>query len=889
MRILLSTLRRLLAPISRRQADASLAEELRAHLQADIDDRLRAGIPPDRARRDALLALGGVVQTEEAVRDCRSFPWLEQTMLDVRYALRMLLKTPAFTLVAIATLALGIGANTAIFSLVSAVLLRPLPFPNPDRLMIVWDDMRARGGPATVEASPADFAAWRERSRSFTDLAALGTVTYNLTGSGEPKKLLGIRTTANLFTVLGMQPVLGRTLLPDDDLPESNPAVVIGERLWRSTFGAERSVAGRVITLNGLPYTVVGVVPQDFPFPSRNADLWVAAKFTPAELALNSGYFLDVIARLKPGVDQAAAQAEMSGIAAQLARDLPQANSGVGISLTPLHDQLTQTARPAISMLLGAVGLVLLIACVNVANLLLARTASRQREMALRKSLGASHARVVRQVLLESALLAVIGAAVGAACSRFTFAYLTRLVPNGLPSGTHPTLDGTALLFTAGLASLVVMLFGAGPALAARRVSLDAVLRAGAQSSTASPRAARLRHLMAISEITLTMLLLVGAGLLLQSYANVLAAPPGFDPTGLLVVETVLSPSKYETVTTRSAFCDRVLEGVRALPSVVGAGYVNFPPLVFKGGRAYFSIEGQPDPPPTDQVRNMAVDRAASPGYLETLGVSLQQGRYLDRRDRIGAPLTAVVNEQFARLHWGEHEAVGQRIKLGGLGMNAPWLTVVGVVGNVRQTALDAPVEPEVYMPTAQIDAPVPFMWPQHLVIRVAGDPLALAPAVRRVVAAIDPDQPISNIQSMGQILDAEVLDRNTQMVVVAVFAVLALLMASIGLYGVLSYGVAQRAPEIGVRIALGAEPRTITRMIIVQGAAMALIGIIAGTAASVAVGRVLSSLLYQVSPYDGRVFAISALTLAAVTLVACWLPARRAARVDPLVALRMN
>ena len=868
----------------RRRCDFSA--ELDAHVQQHVDERMHAGLTFEDARREALLSLGGLAQTAEAHHDRHRLPFLEKTMQDLRYALRMLRKTPAFGFVAIATLGLGIGANTAIFSLVSAVLLRPLPFPAADRLMLVWDDLRARGGPAMVEPSPADYVSWKQRSRSFSDMAAMALGTYNLTGSGEPQKLSGIRTTANLFSVLGMQPVVGRTLMEADDRPESNPAVVLSERLWRSTFAADPNIVDRTITLNGLPYVVVGVVPPDFQFPDKNAAVWVAAKFTPAELAENSAYFLYVVARLREGVDTRAAQSEMAAIAQQLGRDFPRANSRVGIAVTALHDHLTQTVRPAMAMLVGAVLLVLAVACVNVANLLLSRGASRQREMALRKSLGAGDARVFRQLLTENALLAALGAAVGLVLSSLTFTYLTRLVPNGFPSGTHPTLDTRVLLFTAAITSIVVLAFGTGPALATRRVSLNTVLRSGGPRGSASFGPAWIRQVLAIAQVTLTLLLLVAAGLLLRSYSNVLGTSPGFDPARLLVAETVLAPSRYNTSAARAAFYDGVLERVRALPSVSGAGYVNYPPLTMKGGRAYFAIEGQPPPPPADSSRNIAIDRVITPGYLQALGVTLIRGRHLDERDRNGAPFSVVVNERYATLHWPERDPVGHRIKFGA-GSNGVWLTVVGVVSNVRQTALDTPIEPEVYIPAAQVAVDAAFFWPQHLVVRTSGDPLALAPAVRAAVSKVDPDEPVANIRSMAQIFDIELLNRSTQMVLVGVFAALALLMASIGLYGVLAYNVAQRTPEIGVRIALGAEPSAVMRMIVGHGGAIALIGIAVGLLLSIGTGRLLSSLLYQVSPHDPVVLLTTTSLLLVVALVACWLPARRAARVDPLVALR--
>ena len=881
-----SWLSRVAAHFSRKRAESDLADELNGHLDAHIEDNLRAGMSSDTARRDALLKLGGVAQATEAYRAQQRLPFVETTRQDLRYALRMLRKSPGFAAAAILTLALGIGANTAIFSLVRAVLLRPLPFPEPDRLTVLWDDMRARGGPSDVNPAPADYVIWKSGSRSFTDIAALTPTTYNLTGSGEPQKLSGIRTTANLFTVLGMQALLGRTLTAADDLPGATPTAVLGEGLWRSRFGADPGIVGRTINLNGLIYTVVGVVPPDFQFPDKNtAALWVAAQFTPAELALNSTYFLFVVGRLRPDVGRAAAQAELAAIARPFDGS-PRSTNRIGVSVTALHDSITRGVRPAMAMLLGAVGLVLMIACVNVANLLLARSASRRREIALRRALGASGARVIRQLLTESALLAAAGAALGVTLASLTFTYLTRLVPNGLPSGTHPVLDVGVLLFTAGVASTIVVAFGAGPAFAAWRVSLNAVLKSASPHGTASASASRVRDGLATAEVMLTVVLLIAAGLLLRSYANVLHAPMGFDPERLLIVETVLSPSAYKSASARSAFYEGVLQRVRTLPSVSGAGYVNYPPLTFKGGRAYFSVEGEPPPQPAESSRNMAVDRVITDGYLTTLGVPLVRGRHLDEQDRDGAPFTVVVNELFAARHWPDRDPIGRRIRFG-TGDRAPWLTVVGVVGNVRHMALDMPVEPEVYIPAGQVAVDATFFWPQHLVVRSSGNTAALAASIRRAVADVDPNEPVSNIRWMNDVFDSELLNRNTQMTLVAIFAGLALLMASIGLYGVLSYAVAQRVPEIGVRMALGAEPRGVAGMIVRHGGVVALVGIALGLAAALAGSRLIESLLYGVSSRDPVIFASAAVALLCVALLACWLPARRAAAVDPLIALR--
>ncbi|HEY7190688.1 MAG TPA: ABC transporter permease, partial [Vicinamibacterales bacterium] len=483
--------------------------------------------------------------------------WLESLGQDIRYGVRGLRKSPGFAVAAILLLALGVGANTAIFSLVRAVVLRPLPFPDPDRLVLVWDDLSARGGPREVAPTPADFVAWKEQSRSFTDMALFIPNTYNLTGTGEPAKLPGVRTTANVFAVLGMQPILGRTLDLVDEQADAPPVVVISERLWRSRFAADPNLIGRSIALNGANHTVVGVIPPDFQFPDSETVVWVPARFTAQELASSGNYSYDVLARLKPEISLAQAQAEMLTIARRLEAQFPARNQGAKVSVTQMHEHLTRASLPTMRLLVGAVALVLLTACANLANLLLARAAARRKEVALRKVLGAGHARLVRQLITESAVLAGIGAVLGIALSTATFSYLARLLPGTLPATSALRIDMSVLLFTAGVAALIVLVIGSVPARAAVRTGLEAALRSSSGRSTTA--SGRLRRLLVVAEITMTVLLLVGAGLLVRSYAKVLAVEPGFNPRNVLLVETVLPPSKYSNLASRLQFYDDVV------------------------------------------------------------------------------------------------------------------------------------------------------------------------------------------------------------------------------------------------------------------------------------------------------------------------------------------
>ena len=811
---------------------------------------------------------------------------LETASQDVRYALRTLRASPGFTAVAAAMLALGIGANTAIFSAVSAVLLEPLPFPEPDRLVLLWENMTARGGPPRVEVSPGDYASWSQRHRSFTGVAGYAIDNYNLTGTGEPGKYTGVRTTGNLFAVLGMQPLLGRTLTAADERPDAPPVVVLDERVWRSRFAADPAIVGRTIRLNDLPHTVAGIVPADFRFPNKDASLWVPAKFTPTELELRSGYFLYVVARLSPGVAMAQAQADMTGLAGQLAREFPQSNSTTGVTVVALHEHLTRQVRPTMALLLAAVGVVLLIAGANLANLLLTRGANRIREVAVRQALGATYGRVTRQLLTENAVLALLGAVLGVALAVPLLRYLARLMPTGLPDSTAPVLDLRVLAFTAGITMLMVLVFGGAPAFAAARVDLERAIRAG--GSRGATGRGRLRSALVIAELALTVVLLVAAGLLLRSYANVLAVDPGFNPRNLLVVETSLPPSKYQETGRRDAFYRRVVERVTAIPGVTAAGFANFPPLVFKGGRAFIGAEGEPPPAPGDAARFMALDRAVTPGYLPAIGVPLVRGRDFDARDAQSKLPVVIVNRTMADRRWPNRDPIGRRIKFGPANAPGLWLTVVGVVGDVRETALDGRVEPEVYLPSNQGGGFTPsFLWPQHLVVRTTGDPRGYAAAVRSAVWGVDAEQAAANIRTMDDIFDAELQNRNTQLTLVGAFAILAFVMASIGLYGVLAYSVAQRLRDIGVRVALGAGRATVVAETLRGALALAATGIALGLGVAVGVSRVLQTWLFEVGPLDASTFAATAALLAVMALLASAIPAARGASVDPVRVLR--
>lgn len=814
---------------------------------------------------------------------------MQQLVRDFKHALRMFRNSPGFTATVIAVLALGIGANTAVFSVLSAVMLRPLPFANPEDLVVLWDDFTAVGGPADVNPAPANYVDWKARSRSFEDMALMESRTYNLTGKGAPEKLTGIRTTANLFSLLGLQPLLGRTFAADDVGPDASPVVVISRSLWRRRFGGDPSLIGRTIVLDGVKRFVVGVVPDDFRFPDAGATLWVPTSFTPQELALRTANTMDVVARLKRGVSVGQAQAEMTVLAKVLQRDGLLAK-GTGISVAPLHAQLASNVRPALFLLLTAVGLVLLITCANVANLLLARGTSRKRELALRQALGAGQGRMLRQLFTESALLGALGLAASIALSTVSFGYLARLVPGDLPQGTHPVLDWRVLTFTAGITMFTVVLFGIGPALVAtKRIGFGEVLKKGGIGLSSGASGNRVRKTLVSAEITLTVVLLVCAGLLLRSYVAALDVDPGFRPDHLLLAETDLSMTKYSDFAARSAFYARVLARVRALPGVTNAGYVNFPPLVFNGGRTLVSIEGQPPPSSKDMFQYIPADRVVSQRYFATLGVPLIRGRSFDERDAANATPTVLINRTMSHRYWPNTDPIGKRFRMGGSnGKFSHWLTVVGVVGDVPDMGLDAPIEPEFYLPSTQaIIAGAPYFWPKYLVVRTERDPMTLATVVRKAIWAVDPDQPVSSIRPMSEVFGHSLSARNTQLTLVGGLALLALLLASVGLYGVLSYTVAQRTAEIGLRMALGAQRGEVIRSIVRSALFLALLGLAAGLAAAFALSEMLASFLFGISPADPATYISVPVVLVLVTVLASYLPARRAANVDPVIALR--
>jgi putative ABC transport system permease protein len=797
---------------------------------------------------------------------------------DIRYGLRMMWKRPLFTLVAVVAIALGVGANTTIFSVVDVLLLRPFAFERPEEVYMVWE-RSLQSGFERGSVSVPNYLDMDADTRTLDHLSAFYSSSFNLSDADTAERLEGTLMTPELFDVVGARPALGRAFRPEEAEEGRNSVVVISDGLWRRRFGADPSIIDREIRLNGRPHTVVGVMPPKFAFPPTGGDVWKPAAFTAEQRAARGNHYMRVVGRLRPGATAEQAQAEMSTIAARLAAEYPENNTGRDFFVESLVASYTRGPRPFLTVLLGAVGFVLLLACANVANLLLVRGASRQKEIAIRQALGARRTRLVRQLLTESVMLALIGGALGLLLAVWGIDLMASGVPQSLakfmPGWENVGLNTRAFYFTLGVSVLTGVVFGLAPALQATKANLNEDLKEGGRTSGGGGRN-RLRSALVVSEVTLSLVLLIGAGLMIRSFVRLLQIEPGFNASNVLVLDVTLAGQRYDEPRSRIDFYGQLLQRIEALPGVQRAGMVSLVPLSRSNHSSSFAVEGQPPPAPGEEPDANA--RSASPSYLQTMNIPLLRGRQLDERDnREDAPRVIVVNETLARRHLADRDPLGQRLIIYG----ESW-EIVGVVGNIKHEDLQEEINPEVYFPFAK-----QVRHSMSLVVKTTGDPGQLAGAVDSELRALDRDQPIYNVRTMDRVVVESLAPQRVTMGMLGVFAAIALVLAAIGIYAVMSYAVAQRTHEIGVRMALGAQPRDILLMVVRQGMLLAVIGIGIGLVAAYFLMQFMSKILYGVSPSDPLTFGGIALLLAAVSFAANFFPARRATRVDPMVALR--
>jgi len=802
-------------------------------------------------------------------------------MNDLRFALRQLRKSPGFTLIAVITLALCIGANTAIFSVVNAVLLRPLPYPHSEQLVRVFGSQPQL---ALAPSSPANFLEWKEENQVFERIGTYVGQGFNLLGGDKPERVIGARVSADLLPLLGVQPALGRLFTNDEDQEGRGQVVIVSHDFWRSRFGGGPNIVRQTITLNDRPYTVIGVMPPGFAFPSTRTQVWVPIAFNAAERKTRDTNFIDVIARLKPGVSIEQARANMNAVARSQTERYPKTNTGVGVKVVSLQEHIVGNVRPMLVVLLGAVAFVLLIACANVANLLLARAAARQREMAIRGALGASRSRVVRLLLTESVLLAVVGGAFGLLLAFWSLGLLVSLKPANLPRLAEIGVDRTVFLFTLAVSVVTGLLFGVAPALQVSKMDLNEGLKESSLGGTDSPRRHRLRALLVVSEVALSLVLLVGAGLMIRSFSRLLAVDPGFKADHVLTAFVSLPVSKYPKREEQTAFFDRLLERLRNVPGVSAAGLVTDIPL-YGGSSTGFDVDGRPEALPGQ--RPMTDYRLINADYFAAMGMKLVKGRAFSRYDTEAAPGVVIINETMATRFFAGEDPIGRRLDLSGDPKDLR--DIVGVVGDVRNYGVDEEVKPEVYVPFLQSapDYLSGVVSAVTIVVRSAIEPTALAAALREQVQALDKDQPVSELRTMEWYLADYMAQRRFNMLLLGAFAGVALVLAAVGIYGVIAYTVTQRTHEMGIRIALGAKGGDILRLVFRNAMATTLTGIALGLSAAFALTRLLRSLLYQVSPTDPVVFAAIPLLLLSVAVIATYLPARRATLVDPIEALR--
>lgn len=808
---------------------------------------------------------------------------------DLRFGARMLLKNSGFTIAAVLTLALGIGGNAAIFSLVNSILLRPLPYREPDRLYTIWEFIpKFRDRFPSLPVSARHFLEWREQSTFFEQIAVVSPSSMNLTDAGEPERLGAARVSANFFSLVGVDPQLGRAFVEGEDKPQAQPVAVISDSLWRRRFNNELSVIGRSVTIDGKGFTVVGVMPRNFPFPrgkelhqfvnfEQRTDVFLPLVFKPEDLPETGSFNYAVIARLKNGSTPNQAQAEISAIQSRIAQRTPELED-LSAFLLPLQETLVGKVRQGLTLMLAAVGLVLLIICVNLANLMLSRAPLRRREFAIRMALGATRARLIAQLLTESLLLALIGGALGILLAFWGIGALASSIPVDLPRLEEVRVDAQVVFYAFLVSVVTVALFGLWPAIRATKVELNEALKLGGRALTRGTGSGSLSGALIVVEVSLSVLLLVGAGLLLRSFVRVMNVDRGFKTENVLIADLSLSPTRYTEIIPRREFYRRLLEQVNSLPGVRASGIVSDAPLSKESSVTVIIAEGAPQVP---VVERPLVDRQyVSPGYFKTMDIPLRQGRLFDESDRKQA--VVILSEKIARRLWPGENPIGKRI---GEGDSTPATQVVGVVGDIRSSALEKDPSSAMYLPYWQGDQL--DLSGMALMVRTDVEPQSMAGVLREEVRKLDPETPIAEMKTMERVVSESVSRRRFQMFIISIFAGVALLLAAIGIYGVVSYSVTERTNEIGIRLALGAERRDVFRLVLKQGMIPAVAGVSVGLVAALALARVIRSLLFGVSATDPATLVVIAVVLTIVALLACWIPARRATKVDPMVALR--
>jgi putative ABC transport system permease protein len=885
--------RRFLHLFERDEFAGDLNEEMRLHIELRTRKLHHQGLSEEEARYMARRQFGNRTVIQDVSSELWGWTSWERLLQDLRLGARTLRKTPGFTAIAVLTLALGLGINSAVFSVVNAVMIRSLPYPEPNRLISLWEEatrpsvrqfsssgsqVGIGGGPQRTTVSVANLVDYRKQAHVFTGLAAYALTPMNLTGSGTPERIAGESVTADFFDVLGVEPSQGRTLLAEDDKPDASLVAIVTDGFWRRRLGADTGVLERSIMLDGKPRQVVGVLPHGFESPTQfgikdQVEFYVPAAYSNRLLASHGDHEVNVVGRLKPGIGLQAAQSELDAISGGLATQYPNSNTGMRAVIAPLHDDLVQSVKDSLVALLGASLVIVLITCVNVANLLLVRAVARRHESSVRLALGASRFRMVRQFLAESMLLAAMGCATGVLLGRVMMALLVSIAPPGIPQIQDVTMDWRVFAVCTAIATGTGLAFGIAPAWQASQTQPGESLKTTARN-TGGKSQVRWRTSLTVAEVALSMILLVGAGLLLKSFVLLMGVDLGFQPDRVLVMNISLPDLRYTNPMQRLQFFERLEERVKALPGVKAAASANRMPL--RGGWGG-SVSVDTDP----TIRIDADSQAVTPGYFETLGIPLLRGRLLTAEDRTGQLSVAVVNPAFARQFLQGKDPIGRRLRRG----SGPWITIVGLVNDIRRGGKTEKITPQLYIPAAQVELyPVRIA---DLAVRTAGEPRQLLNAIQSQVWALDKDQPITNVRTMEEIIDASVSQRRFQTLLLVVFAGVAVGLAMIGIFGVLSYSVSQRTPELGLRMALGAEPRNILALVLKQAGTLIGAGVVIGLAGAYGLTRYLESLLFGIHRTDWTAYAAAVALLAVVAVAASLIPARRGSRVDPIVALR--